>query len=41
MYEHKIHAYWTSDCRIFAKENSEGRKKIINNFDDIEDLERQ
>ena len=40
-YEHKIHAYWTSDDRIFAKKISEGRKKIINNFDDIEDLERQ
>ena len=23
------------------KKTSEGRKKIINNFDDIEDLERQ
>ena len=40
-YEHKMHAYWTSDGRIFAKKNSEGRKKIINNFDDIEELERQ
>jgi len=40
-YDHKIHAYWISDGRIFAKKNSEGRKKIINNFDDIEDLERQ
>jgi hypothetical protein len=40
-YEHKIHTYWTSDGRIFAKKTSEGRKKIINNFDDIEDLERQ
>ena len=38
-YEHKIHAYWTSDGHIFAKKkNSEGRKKIIINFDDIEDL---
>jgi hypothetical protein len=34
-YEHKIHTYWTSDGRIFAKKTSEGRKKIINNFDDI------
>ena len=40
-YEHKIHAYWTSDGRIFAKENREGRKKNISNVDDAEDLERQ
>jgi hypothetical protein len=37
-YEHQIHAYWTSDGRIFANKE---RKKIINNFDDIEELERQ
>jgi hypothetical protein len=40
-YEHKMHAYWTSDGRIFAKVNREGRKKIINNVDHTEDLERK
>ena len=27
-YEHKIHTYWTSDGRIFAKKTSEGERKL-------------
>ena len=40
-YEHKIHTYWTADGRIFAMKTEAGRRKIINNFDDIHRLEHQ
>ena len=38
-YDGCIHTYWTSDGRIFAMKTQSGRKKIINNFDDIKRLE--
>ena len=39
-YEGNIHTYWTSDGRIFAMKTESGRRKIINNYNDIRYLER-
>ena len=39
-YRDQIHAYWTSDGRIFAMKSENSRKKIINNFNDIRFIER-
>lgn len=35
-----IHAYWTADGRIYAMKSETSRKKLINNFDDIANIER-
>ena len=32
-----INAYWTADGRIFVKQSENGRKHIINDFQDIYD----
>ena len=35
-----INAYWTADGRLLVKQSENGRKHIINDFQDIYDLER-
>lgn len=37
----QINAYWTSDGRIFVKETENSRKKVISNFDQIEQIDRR
>ncbi|CAC5416206.1 unnamed protein product [Mytilus coruscus] len=39
-YNNQIHAYWTSDGRIFVKRAENSRKELINSFGDISDIER-
>ena len=37
-YNGLLHTYWTSDGRIFIKQNTTSRKLLINNRDDILDF---
>ena len=39
-YSKQIYTYWTSDGRIYVKQNETSRKQTINNFDDIISFER-
>jgi hypothetical protein len=40
-YSRKIHAYWTTDGRIYLKTNENSRKMQIRNHDDIMDILRR
>ena len=40
-YDGSIHTYWTADGKILAMKSESGRRRVINNFEDIGRLVRQ